>query len=269
MAEINFPASPSEGDEYANYVYNSASGWNKMPPPSLLDLENFSGSGTPVDNSLIQYTSASGWKAAPGLYFPIGGISVFAGSTAPSGFLICNGQVVDKATYPKLFSIIGSIYNTGSESSTQFRLPDLLSRVAVGKSDISSNFNRMGKNGGTRTHTLTVAEMTEHTHRQDEHTHTQNSHAHTQDSHNHGMTISWQPSGWEAANFGLGFFTTYRNICAVTGGWDIGTSGVAPAIQGNTATNNATTATNQAAGGGLEHNNIQPYLVTNYIIRYE
>jgi microcystin-dependent protein len=111
--------------------------------------------------------------------------------------------------------------------------------------------------------------MTRHTHIQNEHTHTQDSHSHTQDSHNHGVSIGWNPSGWEAANFGIAFFGSYTNTIAVTGGWDIGSTGVAPAIQNNTATNNENTATNQNTGGGQAHNNIQPYIVMNYAIRFQ
>lgn len=44
-----------------------------------------------------------------------------------------------------------------------------------------------------------------------------------------------------------------------------------PAFSGNsggkTATNNSTTATNKSTGGGSSHNNLQPYIVLNYIIK--
>jgi microcystin-dependent protein len=45
------------------------------------------------------------------------------------------------------------------------------------------------------------------------------------------------------------------------------TSSATPAIQNTTATNQAATATNQNTGGGLAHNNLQPYIVLNYIIK--
>lgn len=269
MTEINFPSTPDNGDTYLNYVYDSSiPAWKPKAPENISDLSNVVISGDPADNSMLQYDGTN-WVAAPGLYFPIGAISVFAGATAPTGFLLCNGQALLKLEYPKLFKVVSGSYNNGSELETEFRLPNLNGRVVVGIDKNNTNFNELGKTGGSKTHTLTLNEMTEHTHIQNAHTHTQDSHAHTQAAHNHGMTIPWMPNNFEAANFGLAFFTTYRNIIAVTGGNNIGTTGVAPAIQANTATNNPNTATNQSNGSNQSHNNIQPYITMNYAIRFE
>lgn len=59
------------------------------------------------------------WKGLTGAVIP------FAGSAAPTGFLLCQGQVVVRATYPALFAVIGTTYNTTGETAAQFRLPDL------------------------------------------------------------------------------------------------------------------------------------------------
>lgn len=56
--------------------------------------------------------------------FPIGSISFHASSTAPSGFLKCNGANVSRTTYADLFAIIGTAFGTG-DGSTTFTLPDL------------------------------------------------------------------------------------------------------------------------------------------------
>jgi microcystin-dependent protein len=48
---------------------------------------------------------------------------------------------------------------------------------------------------------------------------------------------------------------------------DAGAHGHTLTVDGNTATNNAATATNQNTGGGGAHNNLQPYIVLNYIIK--
>jgi len=269
MAEIDFPDTPSDGDEYANYVYSSSSGWNKKPPAHLYDLDDVSMAGSPTHGTTLEYDIVRGWGAGVGLVFPVGGISVFAGATPPSNYLLCDGSVVARSLYPKLFQIIGTTYNTGAEASTDFRLPNLNGRVAAGADSFDTNFGYLGRVGGSKTHTLTVNEMPSHTHIQDAHTHTQNSHSHTQDSHNHGMTIGFQPNSWEAANFGLGYFGSLQNACAVTGGWDIGTTGTAPNIANTTAVNLENTATNQNTGGGLSHTNLQPYISMKYIIRFE
>ena len=56
---------------------------------------------------------------------PAGIIMAFAGSTAPTGFLACDGSVVSQTTYATLYAAIGSTWNTGSEGAGNFRLPDL------------------------------------------------------------------------------------------------------------------------------------------------
>lgn len=58
----------------------------------------------------------------PGIVLP------FAGSTAPSGWLFCDGSAVSRTTYAKLFAAIGTTYGTG-DGSTTFNLPNLIDRI--------------------------------------------------------------------------------------------------------------------------------------------
>ena len=64
---------------------------------------------------------------------PVGSVVAFAGnpSSAPSGFLLCNGAAVSRSTYAALFSAIGTTYGAGNGSST-FNLPDLTNRFIQG-----------------------------------------------------------------------------------------------------------------------------------------
>lgn len=55
---------------------------------------------------------------APGIVTP------YAGASAPSGWLLCNGQAVSRTTYASLFAIISTTYGTG-DGSTTFNVPDL------------------------------------------------------------------------------------------------------------------------------------------------
>lgn len=54
-------------------------------------------------------------------------------STAPSGFLECDGSAVSRTTYATLFGIIGTTYGSG-DGSTTFNVPDLSDRVIISKS---------------------------------------------------------------------------------------------------------------------------------------
>lgn len=52
-----------------------------------------------------------------------GFIAPFAGSTAPAGWLVCDGSAVSRTTYAKLFAVIGTTYGEGDGNST-FNLPN-------------------------------------------------------------------------------------------------------------------------------------------------
>ena len=84
----------------------------------------------------------------------------FAGTVVPSGWLICDGSAVSKTTYADLFAAIGITYG---DSGTDFLLPDLSSRVAVGLS-ASGTFTTLGATGGEENHILTEGEMPSHSH---------------------------------------------------------------------------------------------------------
>ena len=56
---------------------------------------------------------------------PAGMIAPFAGTSAPTGWLACQGQAVSQTTYAALYAAIGATWNTGGEGAGNFRLPDL------------------------------------------------------------------------------------------------------------------------------------------------
>jgi microcystin-dependent protein len=61
----------------------------------------------------------------------VGVVLPYAGSSAPTGFLLCDGSAVSRSTYADLFDVIGTIYGAGNESTT-FNLPDLRDRTPIG-----------------------------------------------------------------------------------------------------------------------------------------
>ena len=76
---------------------------------------------------------------------PTGMISMFGGTSAPSGYLLCNGASVSRSTYSALFAVIGTAY--GSVSSTTFNIPDFDGNVARGAGSAGS----LGATGGSET----------------------------------------------------------------------------------------------------------------------
>lgn len=55
---------------------------------------------------------------------PIGAIMPYGGATAPSGWLLCQGQAISRTNYSDLFNAIGTAFGTG-DGSTTFNIPDL------------------------------------------------------------------------------------------------------------------------------------------------
>lgn len=95
--------------------------------------------------SVNKYNSATGKleRIAGGTLYadaPIGAIMSYGGATAPSGWLLCQGQAISRVTYADLFDAIGTTFGSG-DGSTTFNLPDLREATTkgVGLSGKSSN----------------------------------------------------------------------------------------------------------------------------------
>lgn len=90
-------------------------------------------------------------------------IRPFAGSQAPKGWHFCDGTLLPISANQALFSLIGT--NFGGNGTTNFALPDLRSRVAVGvgQSLMGSNYV-MGEQAGNESVTLTPNTMPAHSH---------------------------------------------------------------------------------------------------------
>lgn len=180
-------------------------------------------------------------------FMPVGVVVPFAGSSSPAGWQLCYGQAISRTTYAGLFSTIGTTYGSG-DGSTTFNVPDLRGRVVAGEDDMGGTAasrltaggsgitgTTLGATGGTQTHTLTSAEMPSHTH--------------TQNVHGHAFNDP-------------GFIPGVTNISVSAGG---------TGFYGRTTSQGLfigdATATNQNTGGGGAHQNTQPTIILNYIIK--
>lgn len=70
-------------------------------------------------------------RADAGDGVPVGTIVWSAATTAPNGYLLCNGATVGRSTYSALFAAIGTTYGAG-DGNTTFALPNLIGRVMWG-----------------------------------------------------------------------------------------------------------------------------------------
>jgi len=69
---------------------------------------------------------------ASGKIIPTGTIWMYAGSTPPSGWLVCDGSNVSRSTYADLFAIVGTDFGNTGGGGTTFNLPDFRGRMPVG-----------------------------------------------------------------------------------------------------------------------------------------
>ena len=103
--------------------------------------------------SKLKYYDGTNWKTVNGQItgdtLPIGAIVPFGGWDAPTGWLICDGTLLNKTDYPELFNAIGYSFG-GEEGGDTFGLPDLRGRVPVGEKDNDSDFDGMGVTGGSK-----------------------------------------------------------------------------------------------------------------------
>jgi microcystin-dependent protein len=157
-----------------------------------------------------------------------GEIRMFAGSFAPNGWALCNGQLLPISEYELLFTLLGTTY--GGDGQETFALPNLSGRVPVnmGTSRASGSTYTIGESAGVESVTLTTNQIPTHNHPLIASTNIA-----TQSSPSN--TVLAQSSGAQMY-FG-----------------DVTDSSLAP----NTL---------QTAGGSQPHENMQPYLAVNFII---
>lgn len=201
-----------------------------------------------------KFFSTSGTqKTSQTVNAPAGAVMDFAGAAAPSGWLICDGQEVSQTTYADLFAVIGTTYNTGGETAGFFRVPDAKGRAVVGPDAgagrVTTN-NTLAATAGAENHTLTTAQMPVHGHSGTTGSNSAN--------HTHVVNVAWDRRTDDA------YTGTGNGVTGLNSGGALITG-----YTSNTQSANHTHAiTVGNAGSGSSHNNMQPYLVLNKIIKY-
>jgi microcystin-dependent protein len=115
---------------------------------------------TALQAATKQYVDAAG---------PAGAIMAFAGTTAPSGWLKCEGQAISRTTYATLFAVIGTTWGAG-DTTTTFNVPDLRGMFVrgTGTNATGSSSGAVGPSVGT----YAADTYLNHTHTDSGHTHT-------------------------------------------------------------------------------------------------
>jgi microcystin-dependent protein len=195
---------------------------------------------------------------------PVGGVYQFGGSTAPTGYLLCEGQSVSTTTFANLFAVIGYTYGG---SGANFTIPNLRGRIPVGRDTAQTEFDVLGEVGGAKTHTLTEAQMPTHNHSTPNHSHTFSGGVNAGGSHSHGINDSYnQGVGVSGAD---AIFTGRANNTGWSDSRYMFAAGDHAHSYSGTTSNAAPTTNNTGGLSGVTqpHQNLQPYIALNYIIK--
>lgn len=93
----------------------------------------------------------------------LGEIKMFAGNFAPTGWALCDGQLLPIAQNQALFALLGTTY--GGDGITTFALPDLRGRVPIhAGTGTGLSARQLGEMGGQESVVLTTQQLPSHTH---------------------------------------------------------------------------------------------------------
>lgn len=203
---------------------------------------------------------------------PTGVIQMYGGSSAPDGWLMCDGSSVLRNDYLPLFAVISTSF--GAADGSHFNLPNFCGRTPVGVGTGTGGgatgtgsptggdaltARALGSWTGAETHTMTAAELFAHTHTQNAHTH-----GGTVDgtgTHIHGMT---SVGGYGAGSPNAGAWRADANSPANFWGMhtDSGDGGHTHSLSVSNQT-----AVNQTTGSSTAFSIFQPTLAVNFIIK--
>ena len=189
-------------------------------------------SGTTMLSTAAQLNQA-GNVSQPGL------VMMWPTTSAPGGWLVCDGSAVSRSTYASLYAVIGTVFGSG-DGSTTFNLPSFKGRSPAGYDSGQSEFNAIGKTGGEKTHLLNSAES-------------------GTPQHQHLLLASTSVTSTTltGSNYIASDRDGYGNFSY---GMGLGGTSITPSV--------GLSGLNAGASAGSAHNVLDPYISMVFIIKY-
>ena len=177
---------------------------------------------------------------------PVGTINAYAGTTAPTGWLLCNGTAFSSATYPSLYTILNNVATT----------PDMRGLFPIGKTASSTGSTLLGTGGSN---TIAEANLPSHSHAS---TAVLTSGTVTITDPGHTHTVNGEEAEtWEGTDSLTGVLESAFNATAYTEPTASNTTGITASV------GTAITMTNASTGSGTAY--FQPFIAVNYIIKHD
>ena len=231
---LSLLAAATAGDGFNVSVRNSGTGVITIDPNLTETIDGSTTLAVNAGESVLIYCTGTAWVTiGKSSGVPSGSITGYGGTSAPSGWLLCDGSAISRTTYASLFSAIGTTFGVGDGSST-FNIPDARGRVIAGQDDMGGSAASrlttagsgvdgatLGAAGGAQNVTLTAAES-------------------GLPSHSHSTSFYGPSTGSSSPSYGAA--------------GELAMAALATSSAGGSAASSA-------------HTNVQPTLVANYIIK--
>lgn len=154
QSAMNTPANIDGASFILRNLSASSNGYTLNPPTAMATNYSVTFPITPAATSVMTMASSGNMGTATldpnslsisggvlgviaAALVPPGVISAYGGTSAPTGYLLCDGTSYLRATYPSLYTAIGNAY--GSADSTHFNVPDLRGLFARGVDNGAGN----------------------------------------------------------------------------------------------------------------------------------
>lgn len=216
-----------------------------------------------TSGNLLTSNGTTWASTAPAAQMPTGALTAYAGATAPTGYLLCDGSSVSSSTYLALHAVISNTYGGIAYSGAgalSFNLPDLRGRLPMGAgTGTGQNASGTGAPSGTaqtartagqwlgeETHLLSTSEMPSHSHT-----------ANTGSAGSHFHSFGKPAASYVGTGGNFSLSTPAGSLHRFSDSDGVNDT--------DTAANHQHTIT--ADGGGSRHAIIPPVVILNYIIK--
>lgn len=130
---------------------------------NITNSGTFANTGNATVTGTLTVSSTATVNGVVNATLPAGVMMAWGTTSAPTGWLLCDGTAVSRSTYSGLYAVIGTTFGTG-DGSTTFNLPNTKGKNIIGLNSSDTSFDTMGETGGAKTHTLDATEMPSHSH---------------------------------------------------------------------------------------------------------